>query len=87
MMMMMLSWFKKTESYAFVIFLMKLKRLSGSKTLEKVLRWLSNLVFLMMRAFYLMISLEKRKLHMIMKRMRWQILLWMMEYHMEIDHL
>ncbi|TYH97170.1 hypothetical protein ES332_A12G225800v1 [Gossypium tomentosum] len=43
--------------------LRKLKCLSGLKRLENILRWLSSLVLLMMRACYLMIYSEKMKLH------------------------
>ncbi|KAB2052043.1 hypothetical protein ERO13_A12G078800v2 [Gossypium hirsutum] len=70
LMMMMVNWFKKTEFQAFVNFQKKLKCLSGLKELENVLRWLSNLVLLMIRAYYLMISSEKRKLHSVVKTMR-----------------
>ncbi|TYH95361.1 hypothetical protein ES332_A12G100700v1 [Gossypium tomentosum] len=49
LMMMMVNWFKKTEFQAFVNFQKKLKCLSGLKELENVLRWLSNLVLLMIR--------------------------------------
>ncbi|TYI06015.1 hypothetical protein ES332_A10G128700v1 [Gossypium tomentosum] len=48
-MMVMVNWFKKTEFQEFVNFQKKLKCLSGLKGLENVLRWLSNLVLLMMR--------------------------------------